>query len=146
MKKIMRKFLDFSGGTVDKKPPRMQETWVRSLIWGDFTCRGLTKPLCNNYCTWARERQLLKRVQACRPRSEDAQAKAEETQGNQRHTHSLLEKSKQNWWERASPKKIWQTSIGGWQNSQHKGSKTEASHVDFPSVNESLLRYLNTQM
>ena len=27
----------------------MQETWVRSLVWEDPTCRGATKPLHHNY-------------------------------------------------------------------------------------------------
>ena len=27
----------------------MQGTQVRALVWEDPTCRGATKPLCNNY-------------------------------------------------------------------------------------------------
>ena len=35
----------------------MQETWVRSLVLGDPTCRGATKPTCHNY--WACMPRLL---------------------------------------------------------------------------------------
>ena len=27
----------------------VQETWVRSLVWEDPTCRGATKPVRHNY-------------------------------------------------------------------------------------------------
>ena len=30
----------------------MQGTWVRSLIWEDPTCFGITKPVCCNYWAW----------------------------------------------------------------------------------------------
>ena len=47
-KKMIKK--GFSGGSVVKNlPVSMQETWVRSLIWEDLTCQGVTKPMCHNY-------------------------------------------------------------------------------------------------
>ena len=30
---------------------RVQEPWVRSLVWEDSVCHGATKPVCRNY--WA---------------------------------------------------------------------------------------------
>ena len=49
----------------------MQETWVRSLIWKDTTCRGAAESMCQNFWWtyaletrthdyWARVLQLLK--------------------------------------------------------------------------------------
>ena len=29
----------------------MQGTWIQSLVWEDYTCRGATKPMCHN--CWA---------------------------------------------------------------------------------------------
>ena len=36
----------------------MQDTWVRTLVREDPTCRGAAKPVSHNY--WARVPQLLK--------------------------------------------------------------------------------------
>ena len=44
---------DSPGGALDRNlPVNMQRTWVRSLVWEDFTCQGATKPMHHNY--WAR--------------------------------------------------------------------------------------------
>ena len=38
----------FPGGAVVKNPPA-NETWIRSLVLEGPTCRGATKPVCQNY-------------------------------------------------------------------------------------------------
>ena len=35
----------------------MQGTWIQSLVWEDYTCRGATKPMCHN--CWACPLQLV---------------------------------------------------------------------------------------
>ena len=51
--------MDFYGGPVAKNMP-MQGTWVRSLVQGDFTCRGASNPMRCNY--GAHLLQLLKSI------------------------------------------------------------------------------------
>ena len=46
---------DFPGSPVVKNLPAKQGTWVRSLVWGDPTCRGAAKPAHHSYWAWALE-------------------------------------------------------------------------------------------
>ena len=70
----------------------MQETWVRSLVWYDPTCLGVTKPVCHDF--WAHTLQLLSLCpRACVPQEKPPQWEALAPQLESNPCSPQLEKS-----------------------------------------------------
>ena len=61
------RLMDFPGGTVDKNPPRIQRTYVPSLVQENPTCNRAAKSMHQNYWACALE-HLSHNYQACEPR------------------------------------------------------------------------------